>query len=129
MDISDTSSKGCIFEVDLEYPENLHDFHNDYPLAPESLELSEVKKLVPNLNNKTNYVVHYKSLKHYINMVLKLTKIHRVLEFNRSPWMKVYIDLNTDMRKQATNNFDKDSFELRNNSVFGKNYGKYSKLY
>ena len=120
IDINDTSSKGYILEVDLEYPESLHDFHNDYPLAPERLQLSGVKKLVPNLNNKKNYVVHYRSLKQYNNMGLKLTKIHRVLEFNQSPWMKGYNDFNTDMRKQATDDFDKYNFKLMNNSVFGK---------
>ena len=129
IDISDTSSKGYILEVDLEYPDYLHDLHNDYPLAPESLKLSGVKKLVPNLNNKTKYIVHYRSLKQYISMGLKLTKVHRVLEFDQSPWMKGYIDLNINMRKNSTNDFDKDNFKLMNNTVFWKNDGKYKKSY
>jgi hypothetical protein len=120
MKISDTSRKGYILEVDLEYPSELHDLHNDYPLAPESLELDGVRKLVPNLQNKIKYVVHYRSLKQYLSLGLKLTKIHRVLKFDQEPWMKKYIDLNTNLRKKATTEFDKDNFKLMNNCVFGK---------
>ena len=119
-DVSDESSKGYILEVDLMYPDKLHDFHNDYPLAPESIDLSGVKKLVPNLQNKTKYIIHYRALKQCLELGLKLTKTHRVLEFNQSPWMKGYIDLNTNLRKKAVSDFDKDFFKLMNNSVFGK---------
>ena len=119
-EVSDESSKGYILEVDLMYPEKLHDLHNDYPLAPESLELSRVKKLVPNLQNKSKYIIHYRALKQCLELGLKLTMTHRVLEFNQSPWMKGYIDLNTNLRKKAVSDFDKDFFKLMNNSVFGK---------
>ena len=80
--------KGCIMEVDLEYPQELHDLHNDYPLAPECLTINKVKKLVPNLHNKTRYVVHYRMLKLLVRLGLKITKIHKGIIFNERAWMK-----------------------------------------
>jgi hypothetical protein len=113
-------SKPCILEVDLEYPEELHDLHNDYPLAPESLTINKCQKLVPNLKNKTNYVVHHENFKLYERLGRKIAKIHRGLSFDESPWLKKCIDLNTSLRTAATNDFEKDFFKLMNNSVFGK---------
>ena len=110
----------CILEVDLEYPQNLHDLHNEYPLAPESLLISNVNKLIPNLKDKEKYVLHYKSLKKYLDLGLKLKKIHRGITFKESAWLKSYISLNTDLRAAATNEFEKGFFKLMNNSVFGK---------
>ncbi|XP_020912011.1 uncharacterized protein LOC110249773 [Exaiptasia diaphana] len=109
-----------ILEVDLEYPLHLHDLHNDYPLAPESVKVDKVEKLIPNLNNKTKYVVHHETLKLYESLGLKVTKIHRGITFEESDWLKPYIDLNTNLRAKATNDFEKDFFKLMNNSVFGK---------
>ena len=111
----------CILEVDLEYPEELHDLHNDYPLCPERVECDKgVKKLIPNLRNKNNYVVHYKTLMQYLNLGMELKKIHRGIKFVECDFLKPYIDMNTNLRTQAKNNFEKDFFKLMNNSVFGK---------
>ena len=135
-----SGDKGCIIECDLEYPEKLHDKHNMYPLAPEKLlvekdmlspycneildefkmQKNSCKKLIPNLMNKQKYVLHYKNLQLYLNLGMKLKKIHRVLEFKQTTWLKDYIDFNTQKRKNAANAFEKDFFKLMNNSVFGK---------
>ena len=110
----------CILEVDLEYPKELHDLHNDYPLAPEQIEVNKVEKLIPNLWNKKKYVIHYENLKQYLNLGLKLTHVHRGIKFEESEWLKKYIALNTDLRTKAKNKLKKDFFKLMNNSVFGK---------
>ena len=111
----------CILEVDLEYPENLHDQHNDYPLCPEKVKCKNgVEKLIPNLRNKKKYVLHYKNLIQCLDMGLKIKHIHRGIKFVESEWMKPYIDKNTKLRAKAKNNFEKDFYKLMNNSVFGK---------
>ena len=119
-EIESWKTQPCILEVDLQYPQKLHDLHNDYPLAPERLIVNKVEKLIPNLNEKTKYVIHHETLKLYLSLGLKLTKIHRGISFEESAWLKPYIDLNTDLRAKASNDFEKDFFKLMNNSVFGK---------
>ena len=129
-----------LLEVDLDYPNELHDLHNDYPCAAEQIKVTpnmlsdycqriadkfgiksgEVKKLIPTLANKSKYVLHYRNLQLYRELGLKLKKIYRVLSFDQSPWLKTYIDFNTRQRTNAKNAFEKDFFKLMNNSVFGK---------
>ena len=111
---------GYILEVDLKYPSELHDLHNDYPVAPETMKINRVNKLTPNLRNKTKYILHHRNLGLYLSLGLKLTKIHRIIEFKQSKWLAPYITLNTNLRTEAKNNFEKDFFKLMNNSVFGK---------
>ncbi|XP_065654646.1 uncharacterized protein LOC136081272 [Hydra vulgaris] len=118
-EIENWKSVPCILEVDLDYPEHLHDEHNDYPLAPERLNIDKVEKLVPNLNNKKKYIVHYENLKLYERLGLKITKMYRGIKFERA-WLNEYIELNTNLRMKATNDFEKEFFKLMNNSVFGK---------
>ena len=110
-----------ILEVDLHYPKRLHDTHNDYPLAPESVECDrKIKKIIPTLRDKTRYVLHYQTLKQYLALGMELTHVHRGIEFEESNWLKPYIDMNTALRAIAVNEFEKDFFKLMNNSVFGK---------
>ena len=79
-----------------------------------------MKKLIPNLGHKNNYVIHYKSLHLYLSLEIKLTKIHRVLKFKQSDWMNIYIYFNTEKRTNAANSFKKDFLKLMINSVYGK---------
>ena len=94
--------------------------HNEYPLAPERIKVNKVEKLIPNLNDKKNYVLHYENLKLYESLGLKITKIHRGIKFEESAWLKPYIDLSTSLRAKAKNEFEKEFFKLMNNAVFGK---------
>ena len=111
----------CILEVDLQYPEKLHDSHNDYPLCPEGVKCKNgVEKLIPNLRDKKKYVLHYKNLIQCLKQGMKLKRIYRGIKFVESEWMKPYIDMNTELRTKAKNNFEKDHYKLMNNSVFGK---------
>ena len=84
------------------------------------MEINKCKKLVCNLYDKKKYVVQINSLKQALNHGLKFKKIHRIIEFNQKAWLKPYTDMNTELRKLARNDFEKDPFKLMNNSVFGK---------
>ena len=119
----DDSLHGYLLEVDLEMPKELHDEHNDLPMAPEKIKVLEqmlspyqleiknkynikvgvTNKLIPNLYPKKNYVVHYRNLKFYLSQGAILIKVHKLLEFKQSAWMKPYIDFNTERRKEANN--------------------------
>ena len=112
--------KGYIFEVDLEYPSHLWDSHNDYPLAPEKMKVNNVEKLICHFKPRKNYVVHYRTLRQCLELGMRITAVHRGISFYQSPWMEPYIRKNTELRKCAANNFEKDFFKLMNNSVFGK---------
>ena len=114
------SDKGYILEVDVEYPENLHDLRSNLPTSPERMKIDKCKKLVSHLYNKEKYVVHIRSLKQALNHGLILKMVHRVIQFNQKAWLKPYIDMNTELRKKAKNDFEKDFFKLMNNAVFGK---------
>lgn len=128
---------GYILEVDLDYPDELHDSHNDLPLAPEKMLIQDnslsdfqislrdgtpgkIKKLVPHLMNRDKYIVHWTTLKYYLKKGMILKKVHRILQFWQSAWLKPYIDLNTRMRTNATTAFSRDFYKLMNNSVYGK---------
>ena len=114
------SDKGYILEVDVKYPRKLHDLHSDLPFLPKRMKIDKCKKLVCNLHNKKKYVVHVRTLKQALNHGLKLKKVHRIIEFNQEAWLKPYTDTNTELRKIAKNDFEKDFFKLMNNSVLGK---------
>ena len=130
-----------IYEVDIEIPTNLHNKFKDYPLAPEIKSIPENnlseyqnylnnklnikynekdKKLILDLLPKKNYKIYYKNLEYYMKLGIKVTKIHKILTFDEKPFLKDYIDLNTNLRKKAINDLEKDLFKLMNNAIFGK---------
>ena len=114
------SDKGYILEVDVEYPKNLYKLHSDLPFLPERMKINNSKKLVCSVYNKENYVIHIRSLKQALDHGLKLTMVHKVVEFRQEEWLKPYIDMNTELRKHAKNESDKEFFKLMNNSAYGK---------
>ena len=139
--LQDGGDTGYMFEVDLVYPKNLHmdEMHDNFPLAPEAIKIDKAmlspyqqnlgdnlgasfgsEKLCLTLRDKTKYICHYKNLKFYLKHGLKLKKIHKILQFDQSAWLKPYIEHNTQLRKAADNKFDEDQAKLMNNSFFGK---------
>ena len=118
MSINEKNDIGYFLEVDLECPDELHELHNDYPLAPEKLavtndmlskyckkisdkcdiKVGDVKKLIPNLRNKTKYVLHYRNVQLYLFLGMKLIKIYRMLKVKQFNWMKKYIDFYTEKK-------------------------------
>ena len=111
---------GYLFVVDVEYPKNLHKLHSDLPFLPERMKINKSTKLVCNVQDKENYPVHVLALKQALNHGLKLTKVQSVIEFGQEEWLKPYIDMNTELRKNSKDDFEKDFFKLMNNLAFGK---------
>ena len=138
--IPENSLIGYFLEVHLEYCEELHDSHNDYPFCPEKIEagydmlskyykdiadcygtkVGGVKKLIPNLGDKAKYGVHYKNLQHYLSLGMKLSKINRIINFKQSNWLKSYTDFNTKKRQESSDEFNKGLYKLLNNCIYGK---------
>ena len=116
----ENSDEGYILEVDVKYPEKIRMLHSDLAFLPERMKINKCTKLTCTIQNKENYVIHIRALKQAVNHGLKLTKVHRIIQFDQEAWLKPYIDMNTELRKHAKNDFEKDFFKLMNNSVFGK---------
>ena len=116
----ENSDEGYFYEVDVKYPKNSFNLHRDLPFLPERKKIGKCNKLVHDFHDKKNYVVHIKALKQALNHGLILKKVHRVIQFNQKAWLKPYIDMNTELKKEVKNDFEKDFFKLMNNSVFGK---------
>ncbi|MCG7877069.1 MAG: DNA polymerase [Candidatus Thiodiazotropha endolucinida] len=155
LSIPEEGSVGMILEVSLIYPNEIHDRDADYPLAPEKRRItdeelspyakrlwkklngqkeddklpprSSVEKLITSLDDKNNYVLHYRNLQLYLRLGMKIKRIHRVLEFHQEAWMKPYIDFNTEQRKKSKSAFQKNFYKLMNCSVFGES--KFINLY
>ena len=117
---SDDAEEGYFIECDLDYPlEVKHETFN-LPLGPEKKKINKDVKLILDHNDKTNYICHYRLLKFYVEMGLKVTKIHKVIKFKQDNIMKDYIELNTNLRTNSDNDFEKDLYKLMNNALFGK---------
>ena len=111
---------GYFLDIDIEYPKNLHKMHSDLPFLPGRRKIGKIEKLVCGIEDNEKYVIHINALKQALNRGLRLINVHRVIKFNQEAWLKPYIDMNTELRKEAKNDFEKDFFKLMNNSVFGK---------
>ena len=114
------SNKGYILKVDVDYPRELQNLHCDLPFLPEKIVVINTKKLICNLQDKKDYVVHINVLKQALDNCLKLIKVHQVIEFDQEAWLKEYINFYNELRKKANNEFEKEFFKLMNNAVFGK---------
>ena len=101
----ENSDKGCILEVDVEYPKDLHKLHSHLPFLPERMKINKWDKLTCTTQNKEKYVIHIRALKQALNHGLKLTKVHRIIQFDQEAWLKPYIDMNTELRKHAKKRF------------------------
>ena len=119
-ELATRTDKGYILEIDVSYPAELHNPHNNLPFMCERMEISGVEKLVPNLRDKKGYVVHIRALAQALKHGSILDRIHRAIELDQSAWVKPYIDFNTQLRTKAKNDFKKDFFKLMNNSVLEK---------
>lgn len=118
----DKADIGYLLEVDISYPKKIHKMHNDYPMCAEHMKLdgTNQRKLCLNLIDKSNYVLHYRTLKLIVQHGLKVTKLHRVLKFKQTCWLKPYIEKNTIERTNATNSFEKNLYKLMSNAIYGK---------
>ena len=121
----ENSNTRYFLEVDIDYLKELFNFHKDLPFLPERKKIDKVEKLICSIEDKERYVIHVRALNHG----LVLRKVHRIIQFKQKPWLKSYIDMNTELRKKAQNEFEKNFFNLMNNFVFWKtmenvrNYG------
>ena len=115
---NENSDIGYFPEVDIDYLEKLFNLHRDLPFLPGRKKVNKVEKLACSIEDKEKYVIHIRVLKQTLNHGLK--KVHRVIQFNQEDWLKPYIDMNTKLRKEAKDDFEKDFFKLMNNSVFRK---------
>ena len=97
---NEDSDKRYMLKVDVEYPRKLHDLHSHLPFLPERMKINKCTKLVCNLYDKENYVVHIRALKQALMHGLKIKKIHKVIQFYQEAWLKTYIDMNTELRKK-----------------------------
>ena len=101
---NEESDEEYFLEVDVQYPENVNELHNDLPFLPERMKIEKVKKLLANLNDKTEYVINIRYSKQGLNHGLISKKVYRVIKFNQNAWLRPYIDTNTKLRRKAKNN-------------------------
>ena len=92
--------KEYFLDIDVQYLEKFHELLNNLPFLPETMKIIKVKKLVANLHDKTEYVLHIRNLKQALNYGLVLKKLHRIIKLEQKAWLKSYINMNTDLKKR-----------------------------
>ena len=117
---NEDSDLAYFLEADVQYPEKLLELHNDLLFLLEKMKIEKIEKLVANLHDKEESVIQIRNSKQALNHGLVMKKVHRVIKFNEKSWLKPHVDMNTQLRKNAKNNFEKDFVKLMNNAVFGK---------
>ena len=117
---NEENDEGYFLEVEVQYPEKIHELHTDLPFLPERMKIDNAENLVTNLNDKTECFIHIRNLKQALNHGLVLKKLHRIIKLKKKCRLKSYIDINTDLRKKAKNDFEKVFFKSMNNAAFGK---------
>ena len=118
---NENGNTGYFLEVDIDYyPKELFNLHKDLPFLPEIKKVNKVEKLICDKENKNKYVIHIRALKKALNNGLRLKKLHIIIQFKPEAWLMVYIDTNTELRKNAKNEFENNFFKLMNNSIFRK---------
>ena len=119
--------EGYFWEVDVQYLQKLHNIHNDLPFLSERIKIEKIEKVIANLHNKTEYVVRIRNFNETLNHRLVLKNVHRVIKSKQNAWLKPYDEMNTGLRKNAKNDFEKDFFQLMTNPGFGKTMGNVRK--
>ena len=119
--------EGYFWEVDVQYLQKLHKLHNDLPFLSERIKIEKIEKVIANLHNKTEYVVRIRNFNETLNHRLVLKNVHRVIKSKQNAWLKPYDEMNTGLRKNAKNDFEKDFFQFMNNPGFGKTMGNVRK--
>ena len=114
------SDTGYLLVVDIKYPESVYKEHNDPPVLPDKVKVDKVTKLVCNLHDQKGYSINIYALKQVLNHGLNLDCVHSVISFRKDAWLESYIEMNTQLRTKATNDFEKDFYKLCNNSVYDK---------
>ena len=109
---NEKSKEGCFLEVDIQNPEELHELHNDLPLLPERMKIEKVEELVTNLHDNNEYVIYRRKLKQALRHGRLLKKVHVVINFNKKVWLKLYIEINTELKKEAKKKYWKIFFQV-----------------
>ena len=109
---NEKSKEGCFLEVDIQNPEELHELHNDLPLLPERMKIEKVEELVTNLHDNNEYVIYRRKLKQALRHGRVLKKVHVVINFNKKVWLKLYIEINTELKKEAKKKYWKIFFQV-----------------
>ena len=133
----DDNNIGYFLEVDLIYPDDIKEKTKNFPFAPMNKKINpdnfndymneikpdtyiQTKKLICDWSDKKNYLVHYRMLKFYLRHGMIVDKVHNIISFKQCNWLEKYMNINTQKRSRAKNDFEKDFYKLLNVAFYGK---------